>query len=273
VARIIPDHFQPVCTEDSSLAAVERRLHASLARRLDDSWQVVHGATVRAGGESGQVEFVLLHRARGVALVGLRGAADEADPEAAVAAMQAMLRDLAFGRRFPGHLPVVALALMPFEADRAVDLIDRAFAESRAPVGIPDPGWVDWLAARLSDTRDTDTAASGSDSAAAAAPSAAPSRPASVPSLRAPSRDDAWRITPDAPAAAIADPLARLAAEDGAPPDLRRPAQRSFLLPGMALAACIVAGVLAGMAVMSHGNGPAKQSPPPRAAAAPASTE
>ena len=263
MARIVPDRFQPVCGEESPLAAVERRLHALLARRLDDSWQVVHGATIRAGGESGRIEFVLLHRTHGVALVGLLGAGDEADPEAAVAAMQAMLRDLGFERRFRGHLPVVALALAPSDADRAVGLIDRAFAEAAAPVGIPDPGWVDWLAARLGVAPEGDAHVTAS--------AAAPSRPA-APSLHPPSRDDAWRITPDAPAAAAADdPRVRLAVDDEPLLDLRRPAQRSFLLPGMALAACVVAGVLAGMAVMSHGNGPAPHgaAAPPAGGAAP----
>ncbi len=260
MARIVPDRFQPVCGEDSPLATVERRVHALLARRLDDSWQIAHGATIRAGGESGRVEFVLLHRQRGVALVGLIENGDEADPEAAVAAMRAMLRDLGFERRFPGHLPVVALALTPSETDRAVDLIDRAFAESAAaPAGVSDPGWVDWLAARLGDAPDAEA-----DGTVASV--AAPSQPA-APSLRAPSREDAWRIVPDAGPAAVAagDPPVRLVIDDGPPLDLKRPAERSFLLPGMALAACVVAGVLAGMAVMSHGNGPPQ---PPRGAGA-----
>jgi hypothetical protein len=86
------------------------------------------------------------------------------------------------------------------------------------------------------------------------------------PRLRGPSPEDAWRVTP---MAAPADPLpndARLGS--GEHLLVETPTSgRGTLVSGMVLAVCILLAVLAGMAILSHGNGPIAEESPQTAAA------
>jgi hypothetical protein len=72
--------------------------------------------------------------------------------------------------------------------------------------------------------------------------------------LRAPSQDEAWRVAPRATTPEPAQAEARLGAGEHLAVDAR-PAGIGTLISGMILAVCIVVAVLAGMAVLSHGNG------------------
>src|SRR5690349_20062831 len=91
-------------------------------------------------------------------------------------------------------------------------------------------------------------------------PKAPLDRPAAAPSLRAPTRDDSWRVTAAAPAPAAPTGIA-------AAPDIHLEATvpktgGSTLWAGMALAAAVVAAVLAGMAALNYGSAPAPAKAP-----------
>jgi hypothetical protein len=88
------------------------------------------------------------------------------------------------------------------------------------------------------------------------------------PRLRAPARDEAWRVSPLAASPEPASSEARLGSGEHLLVETR-PAGRGTLISGMVLAVCIVVVVLAGMAILSHGNGGSPQAPqtttaPPR---------
>jgi len=74
------------------------------------------------------------------------------------------------------------------------------------------------------------------------------------PSLRSPEPDDAWRVERVIPAEAAPE-KARLGPGEHRPVE-PEPGGRGTLIKGMVLAVCVVAAVLGGMAVLSHGNGP-----------------
>jgi hypothetical protein len=84
----------------------------------------------------------------------------------------------------------------------------------------------------------------------------APARPAraAAPPLRAPEAADAWRVAPTAHAPPPDRDEARLGSGEHLLVE-PQPSGRGTLISGMVLAVCIVAAVLGGMAVLSHGNG------------------
>jgi hypothetical protein len=265
MARMHPSGC-PTAKGGAPIAAAERLLFERLAAELDAGWSVVHDCALRAAGESGTVDFLLIHAGFGVALLGLAEPDGAADPEAAVAAMRTMLGEIGFTRRFHGEPPVVARTLRGDEPGKLVDLL---FAGARASA-IGDPTWPEWLVHRLTESRD-----------AIVGLVATPSAVDPGPRLRGPSREEAWRVSAagvreaagmHAPAAARDDagratgaqvPSAPIGAVSQAPP------QRATLWPGMGFAAVVVAAVLVGMAMLSHGNGPARSvatdsAPPPQ---------
>ncbi|MBV8653664.1 MAG: hypothetical protein JO255_19530, partial [Alphaproteobacteria bacterium] len=94
-----------------------------------------------------------------------------------------------------------------------------------------------------------------------------PASAAAAPQLRAPSREDAWRVTGTGGARpGTASPIREAALDAGSAaamhvaPDPRVVSQaarrRSSSLPAMGFAVVVVALVLTGMALLSHGNGP-----------------
>src|SRR5690242_17004666 len=123
MARMFPEAFPPDRTAAPTVAAAERRAYERLARELDAEWSVVYDCELRAGGERGTVDFVLIHRHRGIALLGI-GGEDAAAPDRAVAAMRAMLREIGFTARFVGDLPIVAATLL---SDAPGAIADRLF--------------------------------------------------------------------------------------------------------------------------------------------------
>lgn len=114
---------------------------------LIPGWRCVSPAIVRAGGEEGFVDLVALHPGRGVALIALLDAGEEASPEEARTAFRTMLEELGFPARFPGALPVLALAERRAEADQLAASVERRFAALPRPALAAE--WVDWVAARL----------------------------------------------------------------------------------------------------------------------------
>jgi hypothetical protein len=163
---------------------------------LIPGWRCFERAEFRAEGETGFVDLAALHVRRGVALVAMLEPNEEASPEEARAAFRAMLQEAEFDKRFPGELPVVALAIRRADAEQLAASVERAFASLTPPSVAED--WVDWLGERLS-------------------PPAEPALP--QPRLVAPPRED---IAPEAPPEASG--LAPLRDEappvDAAPPVL-----------------------------------------------------
>lgn len=253
MARMFPA-VCPTTKGSAAIATAERQLFARLARELDAKWQVVHDCRV-AGVESGAVDFVLLHRDYGIALLGVAVPGGGDDPEIAVAAMRAKLAKIGFAERYRGHLAIVARSVVPNAVSDLAAFLALRFAAVPASA-IADPTWTDWLLQRLVAER------VGPPRDAGAAVEAAPGRGAR--GLRAPTPDDSWRVRAgDKPSAAV--PQARPAEGSVPPPAVRVAAERiavsrdleirSPLWTGMALAVVVVSVVLVGIAVLSHGNG------------------
>jgi hypothetical protein len=131
-----------ICSDDREPEGEAPRLPP-----LMPGWCCVPQAVVRAYGEEGLIDLVVLQPERGAALVALLQPGEEASPEEARAAFCAMLADEGFGARFGGELPVVALTVQRAAADEIATEVERAFA------AMPRPSlaeaWVDWLAERL----------------------------------------------------------------------------------------------------------------------------
>jgi len=248
MATMFPERC-PAAKDGAPVAAAERLLFERLSRELDDAWSVIHDCGIRAHGEARTVAFVLLHPRFGIALLG-RGEGEPAGEGApAVAVLRAMLGELGFTRRFAGHLTIVGASLGPPGEGGLRQRLAVAFAAAPANA-VEDPAWAEWLVRRLAPQGAT---------AVAAAVAAAPVRRADAPRreavpLGAPQREDAWRVA-EAPRVrpAAGGAAARLTAE----PLLasREAAARPASWIGMALAAVVVAAVLVGMALLSHGNG------------------
>jgi hypothetical protein len=131
-----------------SLERSSYRLERSepLPPALLPGWRAIPHAIVRARGEEGYIDLVALHPGKGVALLAFLEKDQVADPEEARTAFAEMLREVELAQRFPGSLPVVALAVAE-PADDLDQRLERAFAGESAPT-LP-PGWVEWLAERL----------------------------------------------------------------------------------------------------------------------------
>jgi hypothetical protein len=276
MARMFPA-VCPTMKDGVAIAPAERQLFARLARELDAKWQVVHDCRVVAGVESGALDFVLIHRDYGIALLGVAVPGGSGDPEIAVAAMRAKLARIGFAERYRGHLAIVARSVMPGAVSDLAAFLALRFAAAPASA-IADPTWTDWLLQRLVAERGAEHAAPED----AAAERLGPARAAAAPveaapraggrGLRAPTPEDSWRArAADKPAAAA--PQMRGAGRSappagvpgGVPGGVKVAAERiavsrvaetrSPLWTGMALAVVVVSVVLVGIAVLSHGNG------------------
>lgn len=208
---------------------------------LIPGWRCVPKARIRAQGEEGYVDLAALHPARGVALLALIEADEEASPEEARAALRAMLAEEEFERRFPGDLPVVALVQRRADAEQLAAEVERAFAALPRPSVAED--WVDWLAERLSPA-----AANESPRPRLMAPArdeAAPERVAEAPLLAPPPDEE--------PPAAEA-----ITAPAEAPPQSEPARPRSWLDWGttFGLAVGMVLALLVALALFAHAGRP-----------------
>jgi len=275
MARMFPA-ICPVTQDGVTVAPGERQLFSRLARELDAGWQIIHRSAIPAGG-SRILDFILLHRDFGIVLLGVATPGEIDDPARAVASMHALLEESGFARRYPGHLAIVARRVVPAAVSDLAAFLAVRFAAVPGSA-IADPTWPDWLSQRLAAE---DPASRRRDRDASSSPTAA------AVGLRAPAPEEAWRAwAADKPRnAATADrgePRIALVAAEA--PEVaiaveRIPMSRDVETPsplwaGMALAVFVVAIVMVGIAVLSHGNGPpelmATRSavPPPQAAPA-----
>jgi hypothetical protein len=246
MARMFPA-ICPTMRDGVTLAPAERQLFARLARELDAGWQIIHQCAVRAGADSRAFDFVLLHRDYGIAVLGIAtpGVAD--DPDRSVAALRAMLEEIGFARRYPGHLAIVARRIVPAAVSDLAAFLAVRFAA--APVlAIADPTWPDWLMQRLApEHREPERQV----------PEMARPSVASARGLRAPTADDSWQAwAGDKPRVAAASP--ELPKVQGVAERIavsRVAETRSPLWTGMVLSVFVVAVVMVGIAVLSHGNG------------------
>lgn len=218
---------------------------------LIPGWRCVSPAIVRAGGEEGYIDLVALHPARGVALIALLDAGEEASPEEAHTAFRTMLDDAGFPLRFSGELPVLALAERRAEADQLAATVERRFAALPRPSLSAD--WVEWVAARL--VPPVAAAPLPRLVAARDAPAAASAEEAPFARLVAVRED---------PAAVAAPPLFQLAvsaedapadsAAESAPADQSPAPRRGWLDRGGSLGFSLglILAALIGLAVLTH---------------------
>src|SRR4051812_39608809 len=135
--------------------AGERLVYEALRRDLDDRWWVFHDRTLVAQGEEGRVDFVLMSREHGLALLAVVEGEEEIAEEPAREALRAMLAERGFERSFGGVPPVVVLAVDPARLDGAAPALRGAFASVPAPA-LADPDWVEWVADLLARPDDLD---------------------------------------------------------------------------------------------------------------------
>jgi hypothetical protein len=254
MARMFPA-ICPTTKDGVMLAPAERQLFARLARELDAGWQIIHHCAVIAAGNHCPLDFILLHRDYGIALLGVARPGESDDPALAVAAMRTMLEEIGFARRYPGNLAVIARRIVPVAVSDLAAFLAVRFAT--VPVSaIADPTWLDWLMQRLAPEHRVPEREGAASPAAAAR------------GLRAPAADDSWHAwagnkprgaapgnlgEPRAGASLAEIPVVRVAAERIA---VSRVAEtRSPLWTGMVLSVFVVTVVLVGIAVLSHGNG------------------
>ncbi len=250
MARMFPA-ICPATMEGGAVGPAERQLFTRLTRELDAGWQIIHRSALFADGDSRSPDFVLLHRDYGVALLSVATPGETDDPAVAMAAMGARLEVVGFARRYPGHLAIVARRVVPGAVSDLAAFLAVRFA-AVAVSAIADPTWPDWLLQRLAPGRRTEDARTEDARAAVAAELG----------LRAPTPDDSWRAwagdkprgAPDIAPPPPAMPGAPIAAERI--PVSRDVTTRSPLWTGMLLSVVVVAIVLVGIAVLSHGNGP-----------------
>lgn len=223
MARIYPAEL----SDGTAAATLDERLLARLAGELGVEWRVI----CRASGP-----LILLNRRVGIVLLDSALAAGR--DAAAIAAFEAELAELGFELRFPGHLPILALAAPSADEPDFGAFLEREIGSREAP-GIADRTWAYWLARRL---------AAGNATDGGAAPlRSAPPRGAGVSGLQGPVPDEGWRVAEAAPAVRVRPERT---------PQARDLEARSPLFAGMALAVLVLAVVLAAMAMLSYGNGP-----------------
>jgi hypothetical protein len=232
---------------DPRAGAVERE--PALVVGGDDVRQLGPGERQPVRGEGGQQRVD----------VGPAGVVeDEADasPDEAAAAMRRMLREAGFEDRFIGRLPIVALTVRPSRAGELRRRVAEAFAR-QSPLTIPGTAWVEFVVDLLRPAAELLPLVERVEPLSAAPP---PLRRGEV-RLGAPSRDDAWRVYAETGSAAGATPAAPpaapvpLALDDGPLAD-SADGKKSYLWPAVALALCMVIGILVGMAMMQHAHEP-----------------
>lgn len=262
MARMLPGHC-PVAKAGAPIVTAERILFERLSRELNSGWTVIHDCAVHAHDNEGTVEFVLINGSYGLALLGIAEPDEEAAPDLAITAMRTMLNEIGFTRRFRGDLAIVARTLRPDETGGLADIVEALFAK-RAVSTVNDPTWPEWLVEHLAPAAKT-------PAAAAAAPRRQQAGIAPVPQLRAPTREDAWRVSGAVGVRPVPVPLpapgAAASAVDAtmhvAPDPLlvsQAARRRPSSLPAMGFAIIVVSLVLTGMALLSHGNGPGPRS-------------
>jgi hypothetical protein len=129
-----------------------------LKRELDDRWWVFYDRTVVAHGEEGRIDFILMHRDRGLALMAVVGEDIEIAEEPAREAVRDMLGGAGFGDLF-GSLPAIAVVRAdPARLEGLGRRVDAAFGAG-PPAPPRDSDWVEWVADRLSRPGDLDTSA------------------------------------------------------------------------------------------------------------------
>lgn len=122
--------------------------YGSFSGRLEDlgpDWLVIEGRCLRGAGQRGAPPVVLVHPARGIAVL------DVAPPgtPGAVEAVHARLEAARFPAIFSGHLPVVHLRAPPRQMPFLPDLLDDAFA-AEPPLRLPGgDAWVSAAARAL----------------------------------------------------------------------------------------------------------------------------
>jgi hypothetical protein len=251
---MFPQAAGAVAKGGGPIATRETRLYERLERELGPDWSVIQDCAIRAGGESQSVDFVLIHHAFGIAAVGA-APGRTGEPADAAAALRAMLTEIGFTQRFPGGIAVVAGRLTGAEPG---NLAEQLFAgEPRCTIS--DPTWPEWLIHRLV------------PAPAERRMRSVPPLPAGAARLRAPSPEEAWRVAAAAlrPPSGGEAPIAADAPTGVAAPDRpiasvsQSPRTKRTWWIDMGLAFVVVGLVLVGMALLSHGNGPAR---PPVAA-------
>jgi hypothetical protein len=237
MARIIPSDDGPRL----GAAGLERGFAARLARELGPDWTIHPDVTVASAGASAHVDFVLVGSGSGVALVGLVDAAAKAVAHEDTAALfAAMLRDEGFAALYRGELPVVALTVGREQMGELRRIVDAALA-AQPRLTLRGSDWAEWIRRRLAASEGRrEVAISG------------------MARLRPPERDDSWRIEKQPGTSASVPPLGvAVLPEDHV--ETKMPVAGRTLWAGMALAVGVVAVVLAGMAALSHGNGPGQR--------------
>jgi hypothetical protein len=134
----------------------------ALRTQLDDEWYVFYGRELIIGDEQGRLDFILLHRECGVAIIAVDVPDAAIDAAPTVAIMRRYLDELGFAALFARLPSVVVLGVVPPLDGLRDALLDRFAA---LPLSRPaDPDWVEWLADRLTvaaDLTTTDVAPAG----------------------------------------------------------------------------------------------------------------
>jgi hypothetical protein len=216
-------------------------LIGQLREGLGDDWMVLDGPHLEGFGP---VDAIVLHERQGAAVVeAFRHGA--AAPAEAVSAFRHMLDSHGITRALGGYLPIVGLALDPERARDPAGALRAAFlAEPVIGVRI---GWTQRIAALFEAI------------APAPAPEPQPSRAAESPRLHV-DREDAWRVSREAKGVASPVGIAVTPEEHVVPAETVREGG-AVLWTGMLLAIVMLGAVLAGMAVLSYGNGPGSAAP------------
>lgn len=202
---------------------------------LGEDWIVLDGPHVEGFGP---VDGIVLHERQGAAVV-LAFQPGSSAPADAAAEFRHMLDSHGISRALGGHLPIVGLALDPERMSDPAGALRRAFLAEPA-IGVR-AGWTQRIAALFE--------------AAPAVPPAAVRRPAAEPlELRA-DREDAWRVLREAKSTMPPVGIVMTSGENVVPAETVREGG-AVLWAGMALAIILLGAVLAGMAMLSYGNGP-----------------
>ena len=216
-------------------------LVGQLREGLGDDWIILDGPLLE---EFGPVDAIVLHERQGAAVLqaSRHGAAAPAE---AVTAFRQMLDSHGITRALGGYLPIVGLAFDPVAARDPASALRAAFlAEPAIGVRI---GWTQRIAALFE------------ASAPEPKPEPQPKRAAAPPRLHV-DREDAWRVSREAKGVASPVGIAMTPDEHVVPAETVREGG-AVLWTGMALAIVMLCAVLAGMAVLSYGNGPGSAPP------------
>ena len=124
-------------------AALQHRAVATLRRRLGHEWRVLDQHCLIFDNGECLVDHILLNGESGVMLV-LVDRGIYAAPDIAIEVMHRVLRQVGFGNRFRGYLPVNCVAIERAQLPDIPAQLKDACADA-APVEIREPGWIEWL--------------------------------------------------------------------------------------------------------------------------------